>query len=270
MTLPLLYPLSSSQIFPHIVPGLIRPLAPEDKKYVPRIFFFALVTTSAVYISIGCVCVIYFKESIEESVNLNFIGFASRLVDPGSFYEPLISFLAMIVVMFPALDTLSVFPLIANTLGNNLNVAFPVLRRLVRAAYNCRLGRVTSLIRGDEINSEEKVQESLVENKKARSQRVRKTTAILWRLVAATPPVICSHFVTALSTTLQFAGLCGIILALIIPALLQKYSHQRAASIPVSLQRNPYSSYFSSNVFTDIVLGIATVAFAISILQMVK
>jgi hypothetical protein len=245
---------------------LIRPLAPEDKKYVPRIFFMALVTTSAVYISIGCVCVIYFQENIEESVNLNFIGFSSRLVDPGSVYEPLISFFAMIVVMFPALDTLSVFPLIANTLGNNLNVAFPVLRRLVRAAYNCCYGRVS--IR-DGINNEERGEEALLEEKRMRSQRIRKTTAILWRLVAATPPVICSHYVTALSATLQFAGLCGIILALIIPALLQRYSHQRVASIPVSLQRNPYSSCLSDNSYTDIVLGIATVAFAVSIMQMI-
>lgn len=226
----------------------------------------ALVTTSAVYISIGCVCVIYFQENIQESVNLNFIGFASRLVDSGSVYEPLISFFAMIVVMFPALDTLSVFPLIANTLGNNLNVAFPVLRRLVRAAYNCYYGRVSI---HDGLNSEERGEEAVLVDKRMRSQRVKKTTAILWRLVAATPPVICSHFVTALSTTLQFAGLCGIILALIIPALLQRYSHQRVASVPLSLQRNPYSSCFSDNGYTDIVLGIATVAFAISIMQMI-
>ena len=102
-----------------------------------------------------------------------------------------------------------------------------------------------------------------------RDEKVRKTTVILWRLVAATPPVICSHYITDLSATLQFAGLCGILLALILPALLQKYSYERISNIPVSLQFNPYSSHFSSNFYTDIVLGIAAVAFSISLLQMV-
>lgn len=252
------------------MPGLIRPLAPEDKKYVPRIFFMALITTSVVYISIGCTCVIYFRDSIKESVNLNFIGLAAKLVGTESVYYPVLSVLAMVVVLFPALDTLSVYPLIANTLGNNLTVGFPFLKDIIRAVYHYRDSTTDEPIH---VNSNRSGTGDLAVDRKwdknERNEKVKRTTAILWRLVAATPPVVCSHYITDLSTTLQFAGLCGILLALIIPALLQKYSYERIANIPVSLHFNPYSSHFSGNLYTDIVLVIAVFAFFISLLQMI-
>lgn len=248
----------------------------------------ALLTTSTVYISIGCACVLYFGENVKESVNLNFIGFATQLVDPGSVFEPVLSILSMVVVLFPALDTVSIYPLIANTLGNNLNVAFPFLRSFVKSAYVSKYGEEHKLLvhlphrdqnqfeknygsENENKNDSEDVRKSIEESKKKRNEGVKKITSILWRLVAAIPPVICSHFVTDLSVTLQVAGLCGIILALIIPALLQKYSRRRIASIPLSLSllNNPYTSVFSASGYTDVVLGIATVAFAISIMQMI-
>lgn len=242
----------------------------------------ALLTTSVVYISIGCTCVIYFKDDIKESVNLNFIGIAAHLVDTGSVFYPVLSTLAMIVVLFPALDTLSVYPLVANTLGNNLTVGFPFLKGIVSAMYQYRDNttdnpthsetRSQIPLQGQPRSNSNSTDHQIADNrtpKMERNERVRNTTAILWRLVAATPPVICSHYITDLSTTLQFAGLCGILLALVVPALLQKYSYQRIANIPVSLHFNPYSSHFSGNIYTDIVLGIAVFAFLISLLQMI-
>ena len=246
----------------------------------------ALMTTSVVYISIGCTCVIYFKDDIKESVNLNFVGIAAHLVDTGSMFYPALSALAMIVVLFPALDTLSVYPLVANTLGNNLTVGFPFLKGIVYAVYQYR-DNMTDNATHKETHSQGQLQGQLQDqpdcyssstdhqipdirsHKIERNEKVRKTTTILWRLVAATPPVICSHYITDLSTTLQFAGLCGILLALVVPALLQKHSYQRIANIPVSLHFNPYSSHFSGNIYTSIVLGIAVFAFLISVLQMI-
>ena len=211
----------------------------------------------------------FFREEVKESVNLNFIGIAARLVGRDSIYYPVTSVLTMVVVLFPALDTVSVFPLIANTLGNNLTVAFPFLQKIVRRCFNYGYGETKHIHGSRDGTDEDNPMKDIKSFTKERNEKVKKTTAVLWRLVAATPPVICSHFITDLSTTLQFAGLCGILLALIIPALLQKYSYERIANIPVSLQFNPYSSHFSSKFYTDIVLGIACCAFLTSMLQMI-
>jgi len=137
-----------SQLFQHSVPGLIRPLACEHKKAIPRIFQSALATTALIYVSTGIACVIYFGDSLQESVNLNFVGFDWGWKDytannaahnavgnalRNAVCNALVTGLAMVVVLFPALDTLSVFPLIAITLGNNIQAAFPCIKSAVRA-----------------------------------------------------------------------------------------------------------------------------------------
>ena len=111
-----------SQLFQHSVPGLIRPLSAEDKRKIPTIFMYALCTTAAIYISTGIVCVAYFKDSLNQSVNLNFVGFTWGM----NGHALIVSAIAMVVVLFPAVDTLSVFPLIANTLGNDSKEFFSV------------------------------------------------------------------------------------------------------------------------------------------------
>jgi hypothetical protein len=71
---------------------------------------------------LGITAASYFGASTKSSINLNFADFyfgldptiASRVT---LFVCRLVS---GVVVVFPALDTISVFPLIANTLGNNL------------------------------------------------------------------------------------------------------------------------------------------------------
>jgi hypothetical protein len=195
----------NSQIFPHIVPGLIRPLSPSHKKHVPLIFLMALLTTSIIYILVGCICVIYFREDINPSVNLNFVNFSDRLVSDNSAYKPVFSLLAMVVVLFPALDTLSVFPLVANTLGNNLNVAFPFLKKVFTSGFDYYDNNKNKYNQNDK--DHRILDEAMMEmNKKERKEKIRKATIIAWRLGAAIPPVICCSFVNNLSITLQIAG----------------------------------------------------------------
>jgi len=233
-----------SQLFQHSVPGLISPLSPEHKKHVPTIFRCALATTSLIYIATGCMCVIYFGSDLQQSVNLNFVDFTWGVGDndddPYSTKRVLISIVSMIVVLFPALDTLSVFPLIANTLGNNLNSAFPGMSGLVRHS-----GWVKE------------------------HGYVRRVTLIMWRLVAAIPPIVASVFVSDLIFSLQVAGLCGIVVALVTPALLQRQCEFRGALIPTSMRANsPIPNEFSSKFFSTGVLSLAALALAIAFYQM--
>lgn len=118
-----------SQLFQHSVPGLIRPLSEENKRHIPAIFKYAVLTTASLYISTGIVCVLYFGDKVQQSVNLNFVDFfwGADVQTLSVVTFVCLKAVSMTVVLFPALDTLSVFPLIAITLGNNLNAAFPGL-----------------------------------------------------------------------------------------------------------------------------------------------
>jgi amino acid permease len=242
-----------SQLFQHSVPGLIAPLAPEHRKYVPTIFKAALATTSLIYISTGCMCVLYFGQHLQQSVNLNFVGFTWGM-DPSDTMQrdsyiwshdlsrAAVTAVAMVVVLFPALDTLSVFPLIANTLGNNLNSAFPGL---------------SSVVKHSGIATERAY--------------VRRVTLILWRLIAAIPPILLSVYVHDLILSLQLAGLCGIVVALVTPALLQRQCEFRSSLIPMSLKANsPIPQEFSSKRYSVAVLVLGGLAGVIALCQMLQ
>lgn len=91
-----------------------------------------------------------------------------------------------VCAFYPALATIAVFPLIAITLGNNLLVVAPL-------------------------------------PKAVRLHHPRKVT-VLFRLLAAVPPIVLALLLKSLSTVFKFAGLGGIWVAFVTPALLQLYS----------------------------------------------
>ena len=201
-----------AQLFQHSVPGLVRPLNDSDKEKAPRIFGAALATTTVLYILIGVTSVAYFRQNINQSVNLNFANFYWGN-DPKTCVVAVA--VSKLIVLFPVLDTISVFPLIAITLGNNLNAFFPFVYKYLRSQF-----------------------------KETDKSTVKQYTLIGWRLVAAIPPVIMANYITNFSITLQLAGLCGIYVAFIIPALLQhsilsKFSLLNTKLIPST----PYTSY---------------------------
>jgi amino acid permease len=237
-----------SQLFQHSVPGLIRPLSQEDKAEAPQIFANAMITTASVYIVLGVTCVSYFGQAIKGSISLNFVGFSWGLNNPASSGNSetgglgtVAGVASLVIVLFPALDTLSIFPLIANTLGNNLHSCFPESRKFVK---NSLSGEGSS------------------------AGTVHRMTTIMWRLVASIPPIVISAFVTDISLSLQLAGICGIIVSLIIPSLLQRYSREKIHDMSsFLLTENPYSTSFSDNVYTNAVLVIAIISLAICMCQ---
>ena len=235
-----------SQLFQHSVPGLIRPLPSHDKQDIPKIFLYALCTTGGFYLVVGISCVYYFGPRTNPAINLNFVNFSWGLQDASLIVWIFARSMSMIVVLFPALDTMSVFPLIANTLGNNLNVSFPRTHKKLR----CFIDEYTPL--------------------DLETCEIRKVTTRCWRLVAALPPIIFSVVITDLSLTLQFAGLCGVLVALITPSLLQYFSSlelqdTRRACLSEEKdeagdKNNPYSGIFSKVEYTYLVLSLAVAA----------
>jgi hypothetical protein len=154
--------------------------------------------------------------------------------------------LSYTIVLFPGLDTLFIFPLICNTLGNNLHSCFPDSRYFVKRYFHG----------GEELSN----------------QLVYNRTVIFWRLMASVPPIMISLFINDISLSLQLAGICGKIVSLMIPALLQRYSKEKlngakSLSSTFLLAENPYSSRFSDNVYTNAVLIIAFICLAICMCQ---
>ncbi|KAF1793036.1 Amino acid transporter, transmembrane domain [Phytophthora cactorum] len=171
-----------SQLFQHSVPGLLAPLGVRNQEKAATIFSSTLLTTMMFYIALGSICSLYFGPKLATSVNLNWAEFTWGINESMTLVPLWAKALSMIVVVFPALDTLSVFPLISVTLGDNMAAVLP--------------------------------------KKWTRGSR-RSTWKLLCRFGAAVPPLLISMFVSDLSVTLQISGLMGIYVAFFAPALLQ-------------------------------------------------
>ncbi|KAH7468899.1 hypothetical protein PRIC1_010012 [Phytophthora ramorum] len=171
-----------SQLFQHSVPGLLAPLGARNQEKASAVFGSTLLTTMVFYIALGSVCSLYFGPKLASSVNLNWAEFTWGINESMTLVPLWAKLLSMIVVVFPALDTLSVFPLISVTLGDNMAAVVP--KRWTRG------GR-------------------------------RSFWKLLCRVGAAVPPLLISMFVSDLSVTLQISGLMGIYVAFFAPALLQ-------------------------------------------------
>lgn len=172
-----------SQLFQHSVPGLLAPLGKTNQAKSHAIFGSTLVTTMLFYIMLGSICSLYFGPKIASSINLNWAEFTWGLAQSASLLPLWVKIMSTIVVIFPALDTLSVYPLISVTLGDNMAAVVP--QSWVHAIGGKPFWK------------------------------------LVCRFGASIPPLLISVFVSDLSLTLQFSGMSGIYVAFFAPALLQ-------------------------------------------------
>ncbi|KAJ0403388.1 hypothetical protein ATCC90586_005332 [Pythium insidiosum] len=171
-----------SQLFQHSVPGLLAPLGPKNQSKAHSIFGSTLLTTMLFYVALGSVCSLYFGPKVASSVNLNWSHFTWGISEIAEEIPWWAKTMSTIVVIFPALDTLSVYPLISVTLGDNMAAVAP-------EHWVHRIGG-------------------------------RSFWKMVCRFAACLPPLIVSVFVSDLSLTLQFSGIAGIYVAFFAPALL--------------------------------------------------
>lgn len=111
-----------SQSVQHSVPGIMHPLSNSDKRKVPAVFASALVSSSLFYVALGTAAVLYFGKDTESMAHLNWDHFRWGMKDHTQ-VPWVLRALRLLIVVFPALDTFSIFPLVAITLGNNLEVS---------------------------------------------------------------------------------------------------------------------------------------------------
>jgi hypothetical protein len=194
-----------ANIFHHSIPALSQPV--RDKKQLASIFSTTLLCCFVAYSLIGLCVSLYFGDKTMSSSNLNWIHYGNNSEGLTYVFKRAIS---TYVVLFPALDVASAFPLNAITLGNNL----------------------LSTIYGASVH--------LVEH-----SRVHR---VIFRLSAAGPALIAASFVSNLGTITDYTGITGFGIAFIFPALLSYFSHELMASkgLPVNTL---YSSFLTTPFF---------------------
>jgi amino acid permease len=206
-TLPILV---FANIFHHSIPGLSHPVA--DKRKVGKVFTATNVFTVAAYLTLGLTVGAAFGKGIEQSSNLNWSNFhagTGRIDEYGhlvgaAWWTRAIS---VYIMLFPAVDVVSAFPLNAITLGNNL----------FGAAYGKRIHEVEQ-------------------------DRCLRTA---FRLLASIPPIIFGIMVRELGTITDYTGTTGFLIGLCFPAMLYMASQTIAAQRHFDLDTF-YTSYGSS------------------------
>lgn len=208
-------------------PDIIRPV--KNKKPLLRVVLAALTTAMTFYALLGIICSTYFKNHTLPLVTLNWSnytgmggGWAGSVKDR-PFWAVIIQ---LWIMLFPIFDMLSVFSLVAITLGNNLLETVPA--RFKRMKYS----------------------------------RFLKPAS---RLTAALPPLVLASILGRLDSIFTFAGLCAFFLEIIFPCLLQLLSVKTCKKTwGEGSEETPYSTWFSHSVFVYItmIFGIAGLLFA--------
>lgn len=148
-------------IFQHSIPSLAEPC--PDKKQLPKIYIATLFLVSVAMVLFSVIVSFRYGNSVQSSANLNW---ANYTITSGGFIGSMIGkLMSSFIVFFPPINVLSVYPLNAITLGNNLLVAFG----------------------GNPQHSSYKV-------------------VVLFRLVAACPPLLIASFVTSLGEITSYTG----------------------------------------------------------------
>ena len=112
-----------ANIFHHSIPGLANPVG--DKKKVGKVFSATNCFTVGAYVTLGITLAMAFGTSIQQSSNLNWRTFhaGTGYVDEQGNVTGVAWWahaISMYIMLFPAIDVVSAFPLSAITLGNNL------------------------------------------------------------------------------------------------------------------------------------------------------
>ena len=190
-----LLPLAAyAYIFHHSVTALSEPIA--DKRDLTKMFAISILVAFIGYTLLAIVLASYFGPNVMSSSNLNwiyYVGSKEELDDSTPYYAQVI---ALFVILFPALDVASAYPLNAFTLGNNLMSSYF----------------------GDDIQAHEKSRLQLS----------------AFRLLASLPPFVGAFFVSDLGHITSFTGLTGFVIAFIVPALLAYYSDARMKQLELS------------------------------------
>ena len=228
----LLLPMAAyATIFHHSIPSISQPV--KDKVQLGKIFTVSLTVCFVAYTTMAIVVCNYFGDDTLISSNLDWEFYWGKLTANREIplYARCIS---SFVVLLPALDVASAFPLNAITLGNSLMSSY----------Y------------GSEIH--------VLGVEETRRSR------IIFRALAAVPPIFAASLVSDLGTITHFAGVSGFAVAFIFPSLLSIYSKKMLVNHGVPFKTH-YSSWLTSTYisYLSIIVGLFLIVFVLSSLILI-
>jgi hypothetical protein len=172
-------------IFHYSVPTLSQAI--REKEKLATIFAIGMIICAAFYAAVGASVSLYFGDYVFQSSNINWTNYVGDVESTSFVLRVLTKLISFIIVFFPAFDVISIYPLCAITLGNNLMSIY----------YD-----------SSHVHDEE-------------TSRGRRS---IFRLIASVPPIIVSFFVRDLSKINGYAGVTGFLIAFLFPPLLAHYS----------------------------------------------
>jgi len=257
-----------SVIFHQAIPGLAH--TTQHKSKIGIIFSYTFFFLGFTYALIGWIDAWYFGNGIYESCNLNWKGYhggTGRFVLQEGDEERAASgywvdvaawaqFISFFVVVFPALDVLSAFPINAFILGNSMRDMMIMMTRnnkndtrtTNQEANNCNHtdNNGNNNYNNDDDNTtlhsgdNEQPQLVVVPNKQM---------TIFYRAMAAIPPIIGAFFVRDLGIVTDYSGLTGLAIAFCFPPLLYIASDYKMKQHPsFCTRRTVYERFGSSSV----------------------
>jgi hypothetical protein len=251
-------------IFHHSVPVLAHPVA--VKSSLPSLFASAFAVCCIAYGALGLIVSMGFGDAINQQCNLNWKDYvgcvaapASGSVTPSSATVAAVA-IRFVVLIFPALDVLSAYPLNAITLGNNLQAACFQGNKPSTSAqetgsssspHHSSSTSSSAAAGGEEGAAPTGTPSSLLslclpaQGTSSPSSPALSPSALatrtFFRLLAAVPPILAGAASTAsgidLDQILRWTGLIGVAIAFLIPALLRAVSYARSKAVLAALGR---------------------------------
>eukprot|EP01114_Cavostelium_apophysatum_P016316 TRINITY_DN4610_c0_g1_i1.p1 TRINITY_DN4610_c0_g1~~TRINITY_DN4610_c0_g1_i1.p1 ORF type:complete len:496 (+),score=54.06 TRINITY_DN4610_c0_g1_i1:130-1617(+) len=217
--------------FHYCIPDLI--VTVKDKSAFKKVITGAIFAIIVLYFVFGPICALYFGKNTYPLVTLNWTNYSGLGGGWGAGERPWWAVMIQLLVMvFPILDMLSVFPLVAITLGNNILESSP---QFFKDRFPGKKGK------------------------------------IICRFVAAVPPIALGAGLGQLNKIFGFTALFAFFLEFVFPAFLQIASTRKCKKWwGNGSEITPYSSHFSHLTYVIITLVFATFSFLFAFIAFVS
>ncbi|KAH3760914.1 Transmembrane protein [Pelomyxa schiedti] len=209
------------------LPNSLSPV--RNKLSFRTICLCAIFTAIFFYFTVGCSCGYFFNEYTEPLVVLNWEGYTGRDGGWGEGSALWWSYIIQLLIMiFPIINLANDFPLVAITLGSNLDQFVP--KRFTGTATRARIAR------------------------------------IIVRLICVFPPIIAGALLGELDKIFTFTGLFAFVLVFFIPAIFQFISKRALVKkYGPGSDWTPYSGWYSHDFFVILTLVVGIIAFGVAI-----
>ena len=269
---------AAANVFQYSIPSLSQPV--EDKRSLAYIFGTAVIACFIVYSTLGASLAMFFGAGMPPSANTAWSSFHGSA---RGHYAWIASSLASYVVLFPALDVSSAFPLNAISLGNSMYTTmqeYTFIKQLFKGGNDSQYKVGPQKDENMDINSCSTSSGNIISNYVVNGvfgknlcwgyKFSQLEIKIIFRLLAACPPFLFAIIIQDLEKITTYAGLNAFLIAMVFPPLLAYTSKQMMQAKGLS-PKTPFSNeYLSNDILMMIMLVIGMSFFVFVLFEVVK